>query len=192
VSDSATTDVPLEVRSALDRLASGERDSQGDDFTQLQQLTAQPVAWADAAWQLVVPLLRHRDNRVRSIAGQFLTRLAAAGASRATVLSGFDALVAVTHDERFVTARHVLTSLWQVGLVDGEVRLRLLEKLGERCRSASEEKNAALIRYDILCCLRHLFDETGDITVKSAAHALIANEPEEKNTRKMQAVWRNA
>jgi hypothetical protein len=53
-----------------------------------------------------VPLLRRRDNRVRSIAGQTLGRLAA-GASRGTVLNDLDALVAVTHDEHFVTARRI-------------------------------------------------------------------------------------
>jgi hypothetical protein len=191
VADIVSIHVPLDVRNALDRLASGERDLQGNAFALLEQATAQPVAWADAAWLTVVPLLRHRDNRVRSIAGQILGRLAA-GASRGTVLNDLEALVAVTHDERFVTARHVLTSLWRVGLVDVEVRHRLLEKLAQRCRSAIEEKNAALIRYDVLCCLRRLFDETGDEVVRSEAAALIANEPDHGNAKKMRTAWRGA
>jgi hypothetical protein len=138
-----------------------------------------------------MPLLRHGDNRVRSIAGQFLNALAAAGASPETVLGGLDALVSVTRDDRFVTARHVLGSLWKVGLQDGEVRHRLLAKLAQRYRTAVDGKNAALIRYDIVCCLRRLFDETGDGTVRSKAAALIADESDTKNAQKMRAVWRD-
>jgi hypothetical protein len=191
VSDNEQAGVPPEIQDALRRLSSGDRSVHGEDFVLLQQATAQPVQWADAAWQLVMPLLRHGDNRVRSIAGQFLNALAAAGASPETVLGGLDALVSVTHDDRFVTARHVLVSLWKVGLRDGEVRRRLLAKLTQRSRSAVVEKNAALIRHDVVCCLRRLFDETGDEAVRSEAAALIADEPDTKNAQKMRAVWRD-
>jgi ABC-type transporter Mla subunit MlaD len=75
VDDIVSTEVPLNVRNALDQFASGERNHQDDVFALLEQATSQPVAWADAAWPTVVPLLRHRDNRVRSIAGQILGRL---------------------------------------------------------------------------------------------------------------------
>lgn len=191
VSDNEQAGVPPDIQDALRRLDSGDRSVHGEDFALLQQATAQPVAWADAAWKLAAPLLRHRDNRVRSIAGQFLTALAAAGASPETVLGGLDALVSVTRDDRFVTARHVLSSLWKIGLQDGEVRHRLLAKLTQRGRSAVDEKNAALVRYDVVCCLRRLFDEIGDEAVRSEAAALIADEPDTKNARKMRAVWRD-
>jgi len=188
LSHPAPIDVPPDVRAALDRLASGDRGTQGDDYALLQQATAEPVRWADAAWPLIEPLLRNRDNRVRSIAGQTLSRMAP-GASHDTVLGGLPSLIAVTRDERFVTARHVLGSLWQVGLANREVRAVLLDKLIERCRSAVDEKNAALVRHDIVCCLRRLFDETGDAQVKAGADELITQEPDERNARKMRAAW---
>jgi hypothetical protein len=190
VSDDEQAAVPLEIRGAIDRLGAGDRSVHGDAFVFLQQATALPVAWADAAWQLAMPLIHHSDNRVRSIAGQFLSGLAA-GASKAIVLGGLDDLVSVTHDGRFVTARHVLGTLWQVGLHDTEVRHHLLSRLSHRCRSTVDERNAALVRYDVVCCLRRLFDETGDEIVRSEAAALIADEPDAKNAHKMRAVWRD-
>jgi predicted secreted protein len=48
-----------------------------------------------------------------------------------------------------------------------------------------------LVRYDVVYCLRRLFDETGDGTARSEAAALIADEPDAKNAQKMRAVWRD-
>ena len=46
---------------------------------------------------------------------------------RTRMLKDFDKLLAVTKDERFVTARHCLQSLWKVGAAGPEQR-RTVEK----------------------------------------------------------------
>lgn len=184
-------EVPPGVHDAIRRLASGERDAHGADFALLEQETAKPVPWSDAAWPEFVRLLKHHDNRVRSIAGQILSRLAP-GASRDLVLVDVPALIAVTRDERFVTARHVLGSLWRVGKMDDQIRLALVDQLVNRSLNTAGEKNGALIRYDIVCCLHRLFAETGDVQVRIAADEIIAREPEEKNARKMRTAWKGS
>lgn len=177
------------VEAALERLASGDRERHGEDYALTLEATARPVAWADAAWARLLPLLSHADNRVRSIAGQTLCRLAP-GADKVAVSHDLHRLVAATKDERFVTARHILASLWQVGLADRAVRRDLLDALMQRAGATAAEKNGALVRCDISICLRRLFDETGDEAVRNAALSLIEREPDDKNAQKMRRQWR--
>jgi len=55
----------------------------------------------------MVESLTHMDNHVRAIAAQVLCNLARSDPEN-RILKDFDALLAVTKDERFVTARHCL------------------------------------------------------------------------------------
>jgi hypothetical protein len=52
----------------------------------------------------------------------------------------------VTKDERFVTARHCLQSLWKVGVAGNKQRKIYMEGLERRVT----EKNGTLIRYDLI------------------------------------------
>jgi hypothetical protein len=183
--------LPEAVEQAVRRLASGDREAQGASYEVLIAATTDKVSWADAGWRELMPLLRHKDNRVRSIAGQVLCNLARS-ASTSLVDHDLVALVSVTRDERFVTARHVLLGLWKLGLEDIDLRRELIDRLCERFRSGGEEKNGALVRYDILCALRSLFEATGDDSVKAAAMALILTEQDDKYRKKYSGAWRGA
>jgi hypothetical protein len=183
--------IPPTVEDAIDRLASGDRAVQGPSYAFLSEAVAGKVGWADSAWKKLEPLLRHKDNRVRSIAGQALCSLAPS-ASQSLVGGGLDELMSVTRDERFVTARHVLLALWKVGVDNCELRRKLLAGLSERFRSSGGEKNATLVRYDVVCTMRRLFDETGDEAVKAEAMALIPTEADVKYRKKYATAWRDA
>jgi hypothetical protein len=183
--------IPLPVEQAIDRLASGDRAVQGASYAFLGDAVAGKVAWADPAWTKLKSLLRHKDNRVRAIAGQILCGLAQS-ASPGLVVRGLDELMSVTRDERFVTARHVLLALWKVGVGNRELRRKLLDGLSERFRSSTGEKNCTLVRYDIVCTMRRLFDETGDEAVRTEAMALIPTEEDVKYRKKYATAWRDA
>ena len=97
-------------------LWSEEAEVQGKAFREILTLTAEPVGWAYAVWDELLKRLTDRNNRSRSIAAQVLCNLAKSDPSK-RLLRDFPALFAVTKDERFVTARHCLQSLWEVGCV---------------------------------------------------------------------------
>lgn len=183
--------LPENIDQAIRDLASGKRDTQGAIYELLLAASDRKVAWADRAWRELTPLLRHRDNRVRSIAGQVLCNIARS-ASSVLVEQDLDALVSITHDERFVTARHVLLRLWKTGLEDPALRAKLVGRLAERFASSEGEKNGTLVRHDIVRTLRSLFDVTDDAAVKATAMALISSERDDKYRRKYAGVWRDA
>lgn len=177
------------TRKSLENLFSGDRQAQYEAFLYIQELTDKPVDWAYEVWDEMVAGLRHKDNHARAIAAQILSNLAKSD-PQGRMLKDFDALLAVTKDERFVTARHCLQSLWKIGLAGREQQELVVKGLEKRFNECATEKNCTLIRYDIIQDLKHLYDEIKDESVKKKALELIETETDLKYRRKYAGVWR--
>jgi hypothetical protein len=177
------------VREALDGLQSGKKELQNQAFVFLMDATGEPVAWAYEIWDTVLYNLSHKDNRVRAISSQVLCNLAKSDPEK-RMLHDLDTLLEVTKDERFVTARHCLQSLWKIGMAGPEQRKKLVAGLGRRFRECSEEKNCTLIRFDITRSLRSVYDKEPDESVRQTALALIETEPDPKYRKKYLSLWR--
>jgi hypothetical protein len=170
-------------------LWSPDRRLQTEAYYAIIEATDRPVDWAYQVWDEVVNNLTHKDNHNRSIAAQVLCNLAKSDPD-GRMLDDFDALLAVTREKRFVTARHCLQALWKVGAAGDKQRRRLLDGLEVRFRECIAEKNCTLIRYDIIQGLGHLYDAVGDETIKSKALAWIDTEEDLKYRKKYASVWK--
>ncbi len=179
------------TRTNLDNLRSDDREQQNRAFLQIIETTNQPVDWAYDAWDEMVEGLRHRDNHVRAISAQVLCNLAKSDPDL-RMQNDFDALLGVTRDERFVTARHCMQAIWKVGAAGRPQQRLLLDGLERRFDECSAEKNTTLIRYDIVQALRNLYDEVKDETIREKALGLIETEPDTKYRKKYAGVWRTA
>lgn len=166
-----------------------DRQRQNVAYTSLMEATGVPVPWAHDAWDEVVANLAHADNHNRAIAAQILCNLAAHDPSE-RILGDLDALMKVTRDERFVTARHSLQSLWKIGLGGNAQRRAVVAALDLRYRECATEKNGTLIRHDIIESLRRLYDVVGDPAVEATARALIEVESDAKYRRKYARHWK--
>ena len=178
------------IRESLEAIDKGGREEQGQAFTHLMSVTTDPIPWAYEVWDDVVALLGHKNNRTRAIAAQVLCNLAGSDPER-RILDDFDALLAVTRDQRFVTARHCMQSLWKVGVAGPEQRERLVAGVEGRFHECIEEKNCTLIRYDICVSLRKVYDGTGDESVREKALELIQSEEDLKYRKKYAREWRD-
>lgn len=85
------------------------------------------------------------DGHKRAFAAQLLARLAISDPEN-RMRHDFAALAAVMKDEKTVTARHTLQSIWRVGLAGKEHRTLVLDALAKRFRECPPEKNASLVR----------------------------------------------
>ena len=177
------------VRSHLANLWSTDRQLQNDAFAYLINSTDQPVDWAYEAWDELLTNLTHPDNHNRAIAAQILCNLAKSDPKN-RALKDFDKLLEVTKDERFVTARHCLQSLWKVGVAGKKHQKIYLEGLERRFRECRTEKNCTLIRYDILQSFRNVYDEIADETIKDKAVELTEIEEDPKYRKKYATLWR--
>jgi len=168
---------------------SSDRAAQNAAYGSLMAATDAPVDWAYEVWPEVVANLKHRDNHNRAIAAQLLARLAKSD-PEARILADLDALVAVAHDERFVTVRHALRCLWEVGAAGDAQRAAILAALEQRFMDCAADRNTTLIRFDIVEGLRRLYDATGADDVRTLALDLVGREADLKYRRKYAGAWR--
>jgi hypothetical protein len=179
------------TRMTFDNLRSEDGDVRYAALMEIMRMTDEPVDWAYEVWDELLERLRDKNNHQRAIASTLLCNLARSDPQR-RMLKDFDAVLAVTYDERFVTARHTLQALWKVAAAGPEQQRLVVERLAERFRGSSGEKNYKLIRYDILEGLRQLYDQGRDATVRETALALIELEQEPKYRSKYATLWRRA
>lgn len=170
-------------------LWSKDRAAQNAAYGAILPLAEDPVDWAYAVWDAVVARLASADNHDRAIAGQLLPRLSLSDPDY-RIIRDLPALMAVTDDEKFVTARHTIQSLWRIGLAGTTQRAALLAAVEQRFADCASHKNATLIRHDLLEGLRKLADATGDEIIRPVADRLISSEPDQKYRKKYKGLWR--
>jgi len=177
-----------DIRRHLDNLRSEDRDLQNQAFSHILKITEKPVDWAYEVWDQLVEGLRHKDNHVRAISAQILANLAKSDPQN-RMRRDFPALMNVTKDEKFVTARHTLQSIWKVGM-EPKMQKTVVEALASRFQDCITEKNWTLIRYDIIQDLRNLYDAVKDERIKQKALELIETEEDGKYKKKYASVWK--
>ncbi len=181
----------IEWRAVMDDLKSRDKESHNRAFRYLSEATKERVDWAYEVWDELTRLMVEGDNRQRSIAGQLLCSLAKSDPEE-RIVQDTAALLALTKDERFVTARHCLLSLWKVAIVGARQHRAIVDGLVRRFKECATERNGTLIRYDIQCTLRRVYDLDGDPQLRSTAEALIQLEQDPKYRKKYATVWRAA
>lgn len=176
------------TRKHIDHLRSEDRDLQNQAFSYILRETEMPVDWAYEIWDELVAGLRHKDNHVRAISAQVLANLAKSDPKN-RMKKDFPALMAVTGDEKFVTARHTLQSIWKVGR-EKKMQKAVVDALADWFKNCIIHKNCTLIRYDIIQDFRNLYDEVGDEKIKERALALIETEEDPRYKKKYAGVWK--
>jgi hypothetical protein len=177
------------IRAHLDHIFADDAQAQMQAYFYLMKKTEQPVDWAYAAWDELVAGLTHPDNHTRAIAAQVLANLAKSD-PKGRMLTDFEALLRVTYDERFVTARHCLQNLWKVGLGGRKQQDLVMEGFTRRFADCAAAKQVAVIRADIIHGLKQLYTATTREQIKITALALMEAETDLKRRKKYLAVWR--
>ena len=172
----------------ISELWSADAERQGVAYQEMLTLTVEPVDWADSVVTEVFLQLSNTNNRNRSIAAQLLCRLAKSDNSK-RILQDFPKLFNTVKDERFVTARHALQSMWIVACVGDQYRKKVLDSLKEWYFECASHKNCTLIRYDIIESLRKIYDDTKDETIPALAEGLIVQEKDAKYQKKYRTLW---
>ncbi len=179
------------VRALFAARESADRDAAYQAFVELMALAEKPVPWSYEVWDQMVDDLSHKEGHRRAFAAQMLAHLALSDPEN-RIRRDFATLTAVLRDEKTVTARHALQSIWRAGLAGEDRRTLVLDALEKRFRECSSEKNGALVRTDVVTSLGHLSRAVEDPSVDARAESLMALEKDEKARKKQQAAWRAA
>jgi hypothetical protein len=177
------------IQTQIENIRSKNPDLQNKAYNYILNLTDKPVDWAYEVWDEMIEGLTHRDNHVRAISAQVLSNLAK-NDPKNRMLKDFDKLLAVTKDERFVTARHCLQSMWKVGVAGKKQQKVYMDGLERRFKECIHEKNCTLIRYDILQSFRKVYDKIKDEKIRENALELIETEDDIKYRKKYATLWK--
>src|SRR4026208_437454 len=177
------------IRTQIENIRSEDGELQNKAFTYILDVTDKPVDWAYEVWDEMVDGLTHKDNHVRAISAQVLSNLAKSDPKN-RMLKDFDKLLAVTKDDRFVTARHCMQSLWKVGVAGKKQQKIYMDGLEHRFKECITEKNCTLIRYDILQSMRNVYDAVNNQKIKDKALELIEIEADLKYRKKYATLWK--
>jgi hypothetical protein len=175
------------TRADLENLHSQNAETRYQALIGILKATEKPVDWAYEVWDELVDSLRNEDNHERAIAAQLLCNLAKSDPEN-RMRKDFDAIMSVTKDKKFVTARHCLQTIWKVA-APKKMRRTVLDRLAGRFRDCDAEKNCTLIRYDIIQGLKRLYDEVKDEKVRALALELIEIEEDSKYRTKYAGLW---
>ncbi|MEQ9363476.1 MAG: hypothetical protein RIF32_04495 [Leptospirales bacterium] len=177
-------------RQHLNNLRGKDRELRYAAFQYLLKQTDQSVDWAYEAWEELVNLLESKDNHERSIAAQLLSNLAKSD-PEGRLFTDLDKIMRITRDEKFVTARHALQSLWKVGVTSDALRTQVIRRLSRCFRECADEKNHTLIRYDIIEVFRKIFDTAPTQSIKIISLKLIETEENPKYRKKYLSLWKD-
>ena len=177
------------IRTQIENIRSEDGDVQNKAYFYILEKTDKPVDWAYKVWDEMVEGLTHKDNHVRAISAQVLSNFAKSDPKN-RMLEDFDKLLEVTKDERLVTARHCLQSLWKVGIAGKKQQRFYMDGLERRFKECITEKNCTLIRYDILQSMRNVYDDVKDEKIREKALELIETEEDFKYRKKYASLWK--
>lgn len=177
------------IQTYFENLNSEDKNLQFEAFNYIITATKEKVDWSYDVWDQLKADLTHAGNHQRSRAAQFLSNLAISDPEK-RMIEDFSAIWKVTYDPKFVTARHTLQTIWRVGLAGHEQRAIVIDHLVNRFKSCENEKNCTLIRYDIIQCLKNLYDAMMIEGIKQKALDLIELEEDPKYRKKYKTVWK--
>jgi hypothetical protein len=166
-----------------------DADARYESYKYVLAQTLEPVQWSYEIWDQMLAMLKNGDNHQRSIAAQILSGLAKSDPEKRMV-KDVEEILKATHDERFVTARHSLQSLWKIAIASPELLGIVTNRLADRYDNALSEKNGTLVRSDIIEVFKKVYDKTQDEKVKHHALSLIEKEEDPKYRKKYLGFWK--
>lgn len=177
------------LKQQLANLSAEDGQARYDALEYVLAASNAPVDWAYAVWDGLVAQMGADTIHKRAIATTLLCNLAKSD-PEARILKALPAIVAVTHDKSFITARHTIQALWKIGAAGKRQQKAVLAAMEKRFADAAQDKQTTLIRYDLLVGMKQLYDAVKDESIPALAEALIATEPDAKYVKKYQTVWK--
>ena len=143
-----------------------------DDKTRILGLTDKKVDWTYDVWDELFKMLEHENSFHRSIAIKVISNLAKSD-TEDRIYHSLGLLLANTKDDKFITSRIWLKSIWKVAAASRKSRKKVLTRGGKRFRECSNGKHYNLLRTDIIQSIRLLYDAERNQVLLTLAQTLI-------------------
>lgn len=167
------------IKEIYDNLASTDDAVRMGALQAVLELTENKVDWVYEVWDDLLQRLNHQNSYQRTIAILVLCNLAKSDTQH-RLDNSLNLLLAHTKDDKFVTSRKCLQSIWKVAAASPQNRSKVIDHLEKRYRECTSETHYNLLRQDILGSLRSLYDLEKDPELLVKAQDLIKEERDDK------------
>lgn len=175
------------VRESLDNLSSTNDKMRLDALQTILKITEEKVDWVYDVWNDLVSRLENENSYQRSIGIMVLCNLAKSDSeNRIEVI--LDRILAHTRDEKFITSRQCILSVWKLAVTGSQTKAMVLAHLEKQFEDCKEDKHYNLIRLDIIQSMLLLYDNKKDDGILSRAKELVKKESEDKYRKKYEAL----
>ena len=175
------------VREQFDLLSSTDDTLRMVALQTILKLTDQKVDWIYEVWDELLNKIKSENSFQRSIGIMVVCNLAKSD-TQDRLSDCLDLLLAHTRDEKFITSRQCIQSIWKVAATGGQALDKILDHLEKRYRECTNEKHYNLIRADIIHSIRSIYDAEKDETLLTLARTLMTEEKEARYQRKYEAI----
>ena len=176
-----------DVKRYMEDLVSSDDKVRMNALDTVLKLTDKKVAWVYDIWDDLFEMLEHENSFHRSIAIKVICNLAKSD-SEDRLSKSIDFLLAHTKDEKFITSRQCIQSVWKVAVASKRSRKKVLGLLEKRFRECPDEKHYNLIRTDIIQSIKFIYDTEKDDKLLTSAQTLITEEKDVKYRKKYEAI----
>jgi len=175
------------IKKHIDDLESIDDKIRLNALQSLLKITDSKIDWVYEVWDHLLNKLNHENSYQRSIAIKLLCNLAKSDRENRLEHS-LDRLLAHTQDEKFITSRQCIQSIWKVAAVNSAHRIKVLKHLEKRFNECADEKHYNLLRLDVIQSIVMLYKTEKDEALLTKAQALIAEEKDGKYLKQYEAL----
>jgi hypothetical protein len=168
-----------DIKKSIADLGSTDDRIRMDALRTLLKRTESKVDWIYDVWDHLLKKLDNGNSYQRSIGVKLLCNLAKSDTEDRLRLA-LDRLLIHTKDEKFITSRQCLQSIWKAAATTESNREKVLKHLEKRYIECANEKHHNLLRQDIIQSMVLLHKQDGDDELLPRARTLIAKEQDMK------------
>jgi hypothetical protein len=176
--------MPAGIDLLMERLKSAKDDERYSALTELLSITEEKVPWFDEYREALAAKLTDENSYQRSIGAMLLANLAKSEGKKGEFGKLLPGLMRLVDDEKFITERQYLQSVWKVALVDPAYKKKIVAQLESEFAACAAKKHANLLRLDIVAGLAKIMGGTGEAGMRREIEALIATEEGERDRKK--------
>jgi hypothetical protein len=175
------------IQKQVENLASTDDKIRMDALQDLLKVTESKVDWVYEVWDHLLEKLDNKNSYQRSIAVKLLCNLAKSDVENRLGIS-LDRLLAHTKDEKFITSRQCIQSIWKIATTNKPNREKVLKHLEKRFVECANEKHYNLLRQDIIQSMVLLYKEEKKDVLLVKVRTLIAKEQDMKYRKQYEAL----
>lgn len=175
------------IQKHIEDLDSTDDKIRMDALQSLLKITESNVGWVYDVWDHLLEKLEHENSYQRSIGIKMLCNLAKSDFEN-RLRASLDRLLAHTKDDKFITSRQCIQSIWKAAAANKPNREKVLQHLEKRFVECADEKHPNLLRQDIIQSMLSLHKVEKDDALLTRVQTLVAKEQEPKYRKQYEAL----